>query len=104
MKNDIVFEYYDVSITVIKKHFNPEFLEQYAPNPEAWGECTHFNIGDEFVVKGKSPWTMPEGFCGWAWADIQQLVFGMARGGMDSFVTCCTDGFRPVLFGLKKIK
>ena len=24
---------------------------------------------------------MPEGFCGWAWADIQKLVYGMARAG-----------------------
>lgn len=46
---------------------------------------------------------MPEGFCGWAWADMQKLVYGMARGGQDVFVTCCTDGYRPVVFKLEKV-
>jgi uncharacterized repeat protein (TIGR04076 family) len=45
---------------------------------------------------------MPEGFCGWAWADIQKLVYGMARGGQKVFVTCCTDGYRPVVFKLER--
>ena len=44
------------------------------------------------------------GFCGWAWADIEKLVYGMARGGNDVFVTCCTDGYRPVVFKLEKVK
>jgi uncharacterized repeat protein (TIGR04076 family) len=46
---------------------------------------------------------MPEGFCGWAWADIQDKVWGMARGGANVFVTCCTDGYRPVIFKLEKL-
>ena len=47
---------------------------------------------------------MPEGFCGWAWADIQKTVYGMARGGRKQFVTCCTDGYRPVVFLLEQIQ
>ena len=29
---------------------------------------------------------------------------GMARGGPNVFVTCCTDGYRPVLFLLEKLR
>jgi uncharacterized repeat protein (TIGR04076 family) len=55
-------------------------------------------------VSGEAPWVMPEGFCGWAWADLQKLVYGMARGGQEMFVTCCTDGYRPVIFLIEKLK
>jgi len=58
----------------------------------------------EFVVKGNNPWQMPKGFCGWAWADIQKMVWGMARGGPKQFMTCCTDGYRPVVFKLERIE
>ena len=27
----------------------------------------------------------------------------MARGGRKKFVTCCTDGYRPVIFLLEQI-
>jgi uncharacterized repeat protein (TIGR04076 family) len=52
---------------------------------------------------------MPTGFCSWAWADIQKYVMVLARGGNflgvkpGTFVTCCTDGFRPVFFGLERM-
>ena len=62
-----------------------------------------FEIGQQFEVTGETPWAMPEGFCGWAWADIQKLVYGLARGGQPKFVTCCTDGYRPVIFLLERI-
>ena len=47
---------------------------------------------------------MPDGFPGWAWTDIQKSVMVLARGGNmlgvqpGKFVSCCTDGFRPVFF------
>lgn len=104
MRNDLTMEKHQVRITVLKKHFHKEFIEKYAVDPENWTECQHFEVGQEFLASGKAPWKMPEGFCGWAWADIQQLVYGMARGGLDMFVTCCTDGYRPVIFKLEKIK
>ena len=103
MGNNLSIEKHRVRITVLKKLFNQELLEQYAANPESWTECTHFQVGDQFVKDLEKPWEMPAGFCGWAWADIQKTVYGMARGGQDVFLTCCTDGYRPVIFALEKI-
>ena len=92
-----------VRITVQKKLFHPELVAEFAADPEKWTPCSHFEVGDSFVTDPDQPWKMPEGFCGWAWADIQKTVYGMARGGQDSFVTCCTDGYRPVVFSLEKL-
>ena len=104
MANRLTIEEHRVKITVLKKYFHKEFIEQYAANPERWRECGLFEVGQEFVTSQQAPWEMPEGFCGWAWADMQKLVYGMARGGQDVFVTCCTDGYRPVIFKLEKLK
>lgn len=103
MGNDAKIQQHAVKITVLKRLFHQELVEQFAANPEKWTACTQFQDGDEYVVSGDRPWDMPPGFCGWAWADIQKLVYGMARGGQDVFVTCCTDGYRPVIFKLEKI-
>ena len=97
-------ESYRVKITVMKKLYHADMVAAYAAKPENWSECTHFAVGDEYITDLNEPWKMPEGFCGWAWADIQKTVYGMARGGQDVFVTCCTDGYRPVVFKLEKIK
>ena len=99
----MVLKEHRVKITVLKKLFHQEYVDKYAYKPEIWGPCDHFKLGQQFVTSLEAPWEMPEGFCGWAWADIQKLVYGMARGGQDVFVTCCTDGYRPVLFKLEKI-
>ena len=104
MSNNITIEKHQVRITVLKKHFHKEFVEKYAFNPAGATICKQFEVGQEFITSIDAPWEMPEGFCGWAWADIQKLVHGMARGGQDVFVTCCTDGYRPVIFQLEKIK
>ena len=92
-----------VRITVLRKLFHKDLIEQYTDTGD-WGPCSHFCEGQEFIVSEARPWDMPPGFCGWAWADIQKMVFGMARGGPNVFVTCCTDGYRPVIFKLEKIK
>ena len=55
------------------------------------------------MVSDKKPWIMPKKFCGWAWSDIQKIVWGMSRGGVKKFVTCCTDGYRPVIFLLERL-
>lgn len=103
VENHLTIQKHQVQITVMKKLYNPELVEAYAANPSAWSPCTHFEVGDSFVTNPERPWDMPEGFCGWAWADIQRTVYGMARGGQDVFVTCCTDGYRPVIFKLEKL-
>jgi uncharacterized repeat protein (TIGR04076 family) len=104
MGNDLTIEKHKVRITVLKKHFHEQFVAEYAADPDRWTECQHFKVGQQFVTALEAPWEMPPGFCGWAWADIQKLVYGMARGGQDAFVTCCTDGYRPVIFSLEKLE
>ena len=104
MSNKLSIERHQVQIIVLKKYFHKEFVEKYAANPERWTECKQFKVGQEFITSREAPWEMPEGFCGWAWADIQKLVYGIAKGGQDVFVTCCTDGYRPVVFKLAKVK
>ena len=104
MSNNLTIQKHRVKITVMKKHFHEDLVRDYAANPSVWKACTHFEIGDEFITDLERPWDMPEGFCGWAWADIQRTVYGMARGGQDVFITCCTDGYRPVVFKLEKLE
>jgi uncharacterized repeat protein (TIGR04076 family) len=97
-----------VRITVVKKTFNEEFAEEYG-EPGAFkpvGCCHDLEIGREFVCDGH----MPDGFPDWAWTDIQKYVVVLARGGNfvgakpGVFVTCCTDGFRPVFYKLERIE
>ncbi len=91
-----------IRITVLKKLHHRDLIEKYTDTGD-WTPCAVFEEGQEFVVPGSAPWDMPPGFCGWAWADIQKTVWGMSRGGPNRFVTCCTDGFRPVVFLLERI-
>jgi len=92
-----------VRITVLKKLFHAEIIRQYADNPEKWSKCPKFEVGDVYLVDRNSPWDKPDGFCGWAWADMQKMIWGMSRGGPRRFVTSCTDGYRPVIFLLEQI-
>ena len=68
-------------------------------------QCSAFEDGQEFIVGGK-----PEGFCEGAWADIYRHITVLGRGGShswmdqpDKYLTCCTDGFRPVVFLLERL-
>jgi len=99
----MVLKKHQVKITVMKKLFHQDMVDKYAAQPEKWAPCSHFELSQEFVTSLESPWEMPAGFCGWAWADIQKLVYGMARGSQEVFITCCTDGYRPVVFKLEKL-
>ncbi len=91
-----------VKITVLKRLHHKDLIEKYTDTGD-WGPCSHFDDGQEFIVSEDRPWDMPSGFCGWAWADVEKIVWGMARGGPNVFVTCCTDGYRPVIFLLEKM-
>ena len=97
-----------VRITVVKKTFNTEFVDAYTDGCSFTpsGCCHDFEIGQEFITDGH----MPEGFSDWAWCDMQKYVMVLARGGNflgckpGVFVTCCTDGFRPVFYKLERIE
>jgi len=71
-------------------------------------KCDRVNIGDEYISKSLN---MPEGFCSWAWADIQRDVAHLAMDGNfpwikkeGNMVSCCTDGLRPVVFKLERME
>ena len=93
-----------VKITVLRRTLTEGLVGPYTEAP--WAPCERLTDGQQFISKGAN---MPEGFCSWAWSDIQKYVLTLARGGnllgprRGRFVTCCTDGFRPVIFGLERI-
>ena len=93
-----------VRITVLKRTQNLDYLTAYATS--VWEPCERLQEGQQFVSEHVN---MPEGFCSWAWADIQKYAIVLARGGNflgvrpGTFVTCCTDGFRPVIFKLERV-
>jgi uncharacterized repeat protein (TIGR04076 family) len=78
--------------------FVPALQEQAKP-------CPVFKEGQQFVIDLYPP-TQPDGFCGWAWYDIQRsLSIAIESGEMNfgiSFPTC-NDGLRPVVFRLEQI-
>ena len=94
-----------VRITVLKKSFREDFVDSYT-EADLWHPCDLFYEGQTFVSDG---W-MPQEFCSWAWSDILKYVVTLARGGNmrgvkpGTFVTCCTDGFRPVFFKLERVE
>lgn len=70
--------------------------------------CQAFNVGDEFIVDGNG---CPEGFCQGAFIDIFRFISGLRWGASYSWVkepgmilSCCTDGFRPVVFRLERME
>jgi uncharacterized repeat protein (TIGR04076 family) len=93
-----------VRITVLRRSQNVDFLEKYADS--VWEPCERLAEGKSFVSTRAN---IPHGFCSWAWADIQKYVLTLARGGNflgvkeGTFVTCCTDGFRPVFFLVERM-
>ena len=80
-------------------------------------QCHRFQVGQEFFVDTEKPPTdpeswenCPEGFCTWAFADIQRDISHIMFGGSYPWIkekgviiTCCTDGLRPVIFRVERI-
>jgi len=87
-------------ITVLKKTLNEEWYQEIRGRK---GEkCNVFQEGEEFILD--SPWSVPEGFCDWAWGDIRTFIHKVNDGSLEKFVSCCTDGFRPVFFKIEMIE
>jgi uncharacterized repeat protein (TIGR04076 family) len=99
-------------ITVIKRSFNREIINRYVADErkKTLGQCEVFKVGQEFVTDVFG--TIPVGFCPWAWDDIYKELVGFASDGNfgmwyqdpNSIIACCTDGTRPVIFRIEKIK
>ncbi len=99
----------DIKITVVKKLDNKQL---YGDNPplEFTGQavCERFEVGQEFISKEGA---YPEGFCSWAFADIQRDIIHLRLGGdfpwfkeKGAILSSCTDGARPVIFKLERIE
>ena len=99
--------YADVKITVLKRLLLGDEVAAYKEGQ--WAPCDRLVEGQEFVVEGRTL-EMPPGFCSWAWVDINKFVVTLARGGNflgskpGKTVACCTDGYRPVIFGLERVE
>jgi len=98
-----------IRITVIRRKLNPDLVEAYG-SPElkerGLSQCQTFEDGQVFEIEGSL--VCPEGFCSWAWADLQRdfamMLFGPpAFWRTEPFFVCCTDGFRPVVFKIEHV-
>jgi uncharacterized repeat protein (TIGR04076 family) len=96
----------DVKITVLKRLETGDVVKEYGTDAVA-PLCNRHMDGEEFLSEGMQ---MPEGFCNWAWADIQRDVVTLSLGGdfpwmkeKGKIISCCTDGLRPVLFKLERL-
>ena len=98
-----------VKITVLKRT-NPSEVFQTSPVTliEPTGPCDVFRDGQTFTVENL---VMPEGFCPMAWialcGNIRLLSYGcnfpwIKEEGVT--INCCTDGLRPVIFKIERIK
>lgn len=97
-------------ITVLKKTFNKELVEEYCAldlSEQCLG-CYLLTVGQEFLVEDQNQ--IPEGFCSWAWSDIQKDVTTIMFDGSFPWmkqkgisIASCSDGFMPVIFKIEKI-
>jgi len=101
-----------VRITVLKRTVNCEICEEFGD--VSWklrGGCepcgTHED-GQQFVSRRGEK---PDGFCSWAWADIQRDVTMLRLGGArdwlkkpGTWLSACTDGMKPVVFLLERLR
>lgn len=98
-------------ITVLKTLYHQDLEEEYRRPEVDKGPCKFFEVGDEFTVNYLSE--KPEGFlCDWAWHDIHKIImvlmmngdFGNWMENKNNFITCCTDGIKPVVFKVERLE
>ena len=99
----------DVKITVVKRMDNRQLFGDKPPLEfTGIGQCDRLKDGQEFICKEGA---YPEGFCSWAYADIQRDIIHLRLGGdfpwfkeKGAILSSCTDGARPVIFKLERIE
>lgn len=98
-------------ITVLKRTFNQELAEEYRRPDVHFGPCPYCSEGEVFVAEHIA--VRPEGFfCDWAWNDLHPLVLAVQLGAAfrpwmkdeNTFIACCTDGVKPVVFKLERVE
>jgi uncharacterized repeat protein (TIGR04076 family) len=75
------------------------------------GPCPFLKVGQEFIVKYLTE-RPPDFKCDWAWDDIHKVLmvlmlkgnYGTWMKNENMFITCCTDGTKPVIFKLERIE
>ncbi len=87
-------------ITVLKRSLQTDMVERFGY--QGVKACERFSDGQAFTLT--QPWSPPEGFCPWAWADIRTYVSANFHGGRFPSVACCSDGLRPVFFRVEPIE
>jgi len=97
----------DIKITVVAKLKPGDVFDELAAE-DVDAVCEAVEMDKTYLSKDLK---MPDGFCSWAWADIQRDVAHLALGGdfrwinkPGSMVSCCTDGLRPVVFKLERVE
>ena len=100
-----------VRITVLKREYYEELLDEHLPPDAAERRvrrCSVFEDGQVFETDRSCE--KPDGFCDWAWRDIQRDVISVSFGVGHPWVfprpmaiTCCTDGKRPVVFKIEPL-
>jgi uncharacterized repeat protein (TIGR04076 family) len=95
-------------ITVVKRLVNQDLADEYLDLAGGFEACERFSDGQEIVVE--HPFSMPEDFCPWAWADIRGDIMTVAAGGdlpwikqRGTVIAGCTDWFRPVIFKVERV-
>ena len=95
-------------ITVVKRMINQDLADEYLDLEGDFEACGRFSDGQEIVVE--HPFSMPEDFCPWAWADIRGNIMTIAVGGdppwmkqRGTVIAGCTDWFRPVIFKIERV-
>lgn len=96
-------------ITVLKVNGDSELAEEYCLHGAKAAPCTAFEEGQVFITENLD---QPKDFCTWAWDDIFKYITLLHCGGSmsdhmkykDIVIACCTDGIRPVVFKIEKIK
>ena len=97
-------------ISVLKTLYNEDLAEEYRRPGVRSGPCHFFTEGQEFIVDYLTE--RPEGFgCDWAWDDIHKVLMTfMLKGDFSTwmkdgnqFITCCTDGIKPVVFKIERL-
>ena len=99
-----------IKITVLKKVYFDDIAAENLSDEmknEGHGICNIFKEEQEFFLS--NPDDMPKGFCPWAWADLHRDVVAMLTGSQMKWnkdgvaISCCTDGYRPVVFRIERV-
>ena len=98
-----------IKITVVKKFVAEDLVKEFADEElksKGFGLCDAFELGKEYILENPDK---PDGFCSWAWADINRDIVAMMGGANFHWlkegvaIAACTDGLRPVVFKIERI-